>query len=50
MHEYCSRLDYLYRLLGRMTTEQGKNSVVGGIKQHLWEGHEGQPCPDLENR
>ncbi len=50
MSEYCGKLDYLYRLLGRMTTEQGRNSVIDGIKQHFREGHEGKRCPDPENR
>ena len=46
MHKYCGKLDYLYRLLGRMTTERGKASVIEGIKLHRRQGHSGKPCPD----
>jgi hypothetical protein len=46
MREYCRKLDYLYRLLGRMTTDQGRASVIDGISKHRREGHEGKPCPD----
>jgi hypothetical protein len=46
MREYCGKLDYLYRLLGRMTTDQGKTSVIDGIREHRRGGHEGKSCPD----
>lgn len=46
----CTYLNWLYRFLLRRKTDLGRQTVIDEIKRHFREGHNGQRCPDPENR